>query len=148
MPLTPQEEENAKAIFDALDVDGTGKITTDNLKSALESAGFALTDEECEAVIGMVDQSGDGSVSWEEFLVVVEKRPIKRRIEAALRKLFDAFDVDGSGYITADNLRQLLNEAGFGDDVTDDEIAALISRVDQGGDGKVSFEEFLSVFVE
>ena len=48
MPLTPQEEENAKAIFDALDADGSGKITVDNIKSALESAGFALTDEEIE----------------------------------------------------------------------------------------------------
>jgi len=148
MGLTPQEEENAKAIFDALDADGSGKITTDNLKDALESAGFALTDEEIEAVIGMVDQTGDGSVSWNEFKAVVEQRPIKRRIEAALRKLFAVFDTDGTGYITAENMRELINEAGFGDDITDDEIAAIIGQIDEAGDGKVSFEEFLGIFIE
>jgi Ca2+-binding EF-hand superfamily protein len=148
MPLNAQEEERAKEIFDALDEDGSGKITTANLKSALESAGFALTDEEIETVIGMVDTTGDGSVSWAEFKVVVEKRPIKKRIEAALKKLFEAFDTDGSGFITEGDLRKLIDEAGFGDDVTDDEIKELISRVDTAGDGKVSFAEFLAIFIE
>ena len=68
--------------------------------------------------------------------------------EAALRKLFAALDTDGSGYITADDLRKLIDEAGFGDDVSDDEIKELINRVDTAGDGRVSFEEFLAVFIQ
>ena len=48
MPLTSEEEANAKAVFEALDEDGSGKITKDNLKSALTQAGFNLTDDEVE----------------------------------------------------------------------------------------------------
>ena len=48
MGLTAEEEANAKAVFEALDADGSGKITKDNFKSALEQAGFNLTDDEIE----------------------------------------------------------------------------------------------------
>ena len=147
-PLTEQEKANAKEIFAALDQDGDGKITRDDLKQALVNAGFELTDDECEAVIAMADADGSGSVTWEEFLKVVEKRPIKRRIQAALKKLFDAFDTDGSGFITKEDLRKLINEAGFGEEVSDAELTELISKVDESGDGKVSFEEFINVFLE
>ena len=148
MPLNAQEEARAKEIFDALDADGSGKISKDNLKQALADAGFEVTDDEIEAVIGMVDSAGDGTISWDEFKTVVEARPIKRRIEAALRKLFEAMDTDGSGYVTASDLRNLLDEAGFSDEVSDDQLAELISKVDTAGDGRVSFEEFLGVFFE
>jgi len=147
-PLTEQEIANGKEIFEALDQDGDGKITTDDLKQALANAGFELTDDEAEFVISKADADGTGSVSWDEFLKVLENRPIKKRIEKALRRLFDEFDTDNSGFITADNVRQLINDAGFGDDVTDEEISELISRVDKEGDGKVSFEEFVAVFIE
>ena len=33
-----------------------------------------------QAVIGMVDQDGSGSVSYNEFITLVESRPIKRRM--------------------------------------------------------------------
>ena len=149
MPLTKEEEANAKAVFEALDADGSGKITKDNFKDALIQAGFtAVTDDDVEALIGMVDQDGSGSISYEEFITVVEARPIRRRIEAALRKLFDALDTDGSGFITKADLRSLIDQAGFGDEVTDDDIEALIAQLDDKGDGKVSFDEFMGIFVE
>ena len=139
---------NGKEIFEALDQDNDGKISTDDLKTALGKAGFELTDSEVENVIGMADADGSGTVNWDEFLKVLEKRPIKRRIEAALRRLFDEFDTDKSGSISNSDLRKLINDAGFGDDVSDDEIEQLIARVDTSGDGKVSFDEFLAVFME
>jgi Ca2+-binding EF-hand superfamily protein len=68
--------------------------------------------------------------------------------EAALRELFNEFDTDNSGFITPDNLRQLINDAGYADQVTDDEITELVAKVDTTGDGKISFEEFLAVFID
>ena len=37
-------------------------------------------------------------------------------------------------------------QAGFEDDVTDAELKELFDQLDEGGDGKVSFEEFMSLF--
>eukprot|EP00923_Selenidium_pygospionis_P001745 GHVN01002540.1.p2 GENE.GHVN01002540.1~~GHVN01002540.1.p2 ORF type:complete len:153 (+),score=22.74 GHVN01002540.1:116-574(+) len=147
-PLTEQEIENGKAIFEALDQDNDGKISTGDLKQGLSNVGLELTDDEAETVIGMADADGSGSVTWEEFLKVLQNRPIKKRIYAALKKLFETFDTDNSGFITPDDLKKLIAEAGFSDQVTDEEINELVARVDTTGDGKISFEEFLAVFIE
>ena len=68
--------------------------------------------------------------------------------ERALRRLFDEFDSDNSGFISPSDVRKLINDAGFGDDVSDEEINDRIARVDTTGDGKISFDEFLAVFME
>ena len=147
-PLTEEEIATGKEIFEALDQDGDGKITTDDLNQALQNLGVELNEDQLKAIIAKADADGSGVVTWDEFLKVLEKRPIKRRIEAALRELFNEFDTDNSGFISPENLRQLINDAGYADQVTDDDITELISRVDTTGDGKISFDEFLAVFID
>jgi len=147
-PLTKEEIATAKEIFDALDQDHDGSIDHNDMKKALSNAGYKLEDDEIKALIKMADADNSGKVSWQEFLKVVEKRPIRRRIEASLRKLFQAMDVDGSGYLTKDDLKKLLKDAGYANEISDAELGKLIAKVDTSGDGKVSFEEFVAAFLE
>jgi len=146
-PFTQEELAKYKEIFDHMDSDKDGKISHADLKRCLDEAGWGLNDDEIAAIIKKADQDGSGTISWEEFLKVAEQRPIRRRIEAALRRMFRAMDVDGTGYITKDNLKQLLVEVGAGDEVPDSELDAMIKRADKTGSGKVSFEEFVEAFL-
>ena len=61
--------------------------------------------------------------------------------------MFQAIDVDNTGFITASNLRELLKKAGASDEMSDADINAKIASADKTGDGKVSFEEFLEAFL-
>lgn len=61
-------------------------------------------------------------------------------IESA-RTIFEQFDVDGDGFVTAAELRQVLAEVG-GTDVPEATAQALIDANDGNGDGLLSFEEF------
>ena len=63
-----------------------------------------------------------------------------------LRMAFEAVDTDGSGHITAAELKKLFKDSGHGDDVTDADIDQLIKACDEDGDGKISFEEFVKGF--
>ena len=47
-PLTEDEIATGKAVFEALDQDGDGKITTDDLKQALANIGAELTDDQIQ----------------------------------------------------------------------------------------------------
>ena len=67
---------------------------------------------------------------------------------ARLRRTFKRLDTDGSGYITAEDIRKLVNDAGLGDEVTNEQIDEVIASVDTSGDGKVSWEEFVAAVVE
>eukprot|EP00574_Skeletonema_japonicum_P003347 CAMPEP_0201726590 /NCGR_PEP_ID=MMETSP0593-20130828/9952_1 /ASSEMBLY_ACC=CAM_ASM_000672 /TAXON_ID=267983 /ORGANISM="Skeletonema japonicum, Strain CCMP2506" /LENGTH=150 /DNA_ID=CAMNT_0048218103 /DNA_START=75 /DNA_END=527 /DNA_ORIENTATION=+ len=58
-----------------------------------------------------------------------------------LKEAFNMFDVDGGGSISRDELKGVMKK--LGSDPTDDEIQAMISSVDDNGDGEIDFEEFL-----
>eukprot|EP01069_Polyplicarium_translucidae_P002250 Polyplicarium_translucidae@DN1968_c0_g1_i3.p1 len=57
--------------------------------------------------------------------------------ETMLKEAFARFDVDRSGYITADNLRAVLGDVYDGMKVED-----IVTVCDTNGDRRISFEEF------
>jgi Ca2+-binding EF-hand superfamily protein len=67
----------------------------------------------------------------------------------ALVARFKSADLDGNGVIDRDELRQLLERVGDGEDevsmhwLTDEDIAGVMAQYDTNGDGVISFEEFV-----
>ena len=59
------------------------------------------------------------------------------------QKTFDMFDMDRSGYITADELGQAM--MAIGQNPSDEELADIIREVDQDQDGEINFSEFLEM---
>ena len=60
-------------MFQTFDVDGDGAITGEELKLVLERLGGNLTEEQTEVIIKRYDDNGDGVVSLDEFLTIVEE---------------------------------------------------------------------------
>jgi Ca2+-binding EF-hand superfamily protein len=52
------------------------------------------------------------------------------------------FDKDGSGNISADEIREVL---GFGGSLSDKQISQIIKQVDENGDGEIDFDEFVNM---
>ena len=63
--------------------------------------------------------------------------------EEEIFKAFELFDSDGTGKITLPNLRRVARE--LGENLTDDELQAMIDEFDKDRDGKINREEFLSI---
>lgn len=61
-----------------------------------------------------------------------------------LRTAFQQFDQDGSGYIQAQELQNILQKMGR--HVSKSEIDGMINSLDSSGDGKISFDEFQRLF--
>ena len=63
---------------------------------------------------------------------------------AGIRKVFDRFDSDGDGFITAKEFHQAMADLG---DVhyTESMAQAVINAKDGNADGKLSFDEFLGL---
>lgn len=66
------QEEMLKA-FGLFDVDGTGKITFENLKHAATVLGEDMTDEELREMIREADLDKDGGVNAREFVHVMKQ---------------------------------------------------------------------------
>lgn len=85
-----------------------------------------------------------GQVEFEEFCRVMAGTFFKKHSQDELRAAFRQFDQDGSGYIQARELENILQKMGR--HLSKSEINAMISSLDSSGDGKISFEEFQRLF--
>jgi len=59
-------KEKLEAAFKMFDKDGSGLISTDEIRQVL-SFGKQLDDQAVSAIIKQVDENGDGEISFEEF---------------------------------------------------------------------------------
>ncbi|MEU9125148.1 EF-hand domain-containing protein [Streptomyces sp. NPDC048506] len=62
-------------------------------------------------------------------------------VKAAARKVFERYDVDGDGQVTADEYRKVVAELE-GSEITESQAQELIDSLDTNGDRQMSFEEF------
>jgi len=94
----------------------------------------------------------DGVVTKEAFVAFYSQFSIKPKgsspsidskedpMESGLRELFDLFDVDGTGYVGASEMADVMQALGLPSGPND--VAAIMSHVDTSGDGRMSFREF------
>ena len=77
-----------------------------------------------------------------EYVVTMRKLlGLKTRSAAEYREAFDRIDLDGSGFIDAGEVEQLLASV-YPDGVPSFEISAFVALFDGDGDGKISWEDF------
>lgn len=134
-----KDRDELMATFKALDKDGNGILTREELK-----AGYAKVfghsqdvDGEVNRIFKQIDTNNSGEIDFSEFLVAAAaeyKEMSKKRIEQTFR----LFDLDGNGYIDRKELLQVLGAI----EMSDEEWKHLIDDVDKDRDGKISIAEF------
>lgn len=71
------DEEHIMQAFDMLDVNKTGKLDQNSLRSAL---GSTLSDADIETMMNEVDTDGDGEIDYTEFLMYWKKFMIAQKL--------------------------------------------------------------------
>lgn len=81
--------------------------------------------------------SENGTIDFTEFLSTVAQQLKEPDSADAYRAAFRVFDKDGNGYISADELQQVM--ANLGDSDSGD-VKDMIHEADVDGDGQVDYE--------
>jgi calmodulin len=61
-------EKELRDVFMVFDKDQSGTISADELRNVMKVIGEKLTDQEIEDAIKLADTTGDGEVSYDEFI--------------------------------------------------------------------------------
>ncbi|KAK3599649.1 hypothetical protein CHS0354_029110 [Potamilus streckersoni] len=139
--LTEEQVEEFREAFRLFDPDGDGTITSLELGMVMRVIGQNPTEAELQDMINEVDQDGNGTIEFEEFVAMMATRAKQQEdSDDIMQKTFSVFDRDKTGYITSNNLRTVLRNIGmrFSAKV----VQEMINEVDSDGDGKVNYEEF------
>ncbi|CAO2040074.1 unnamed protein product [Urochloa humidicola] len=138
--LSEEELAGLKEMFKAMDTDGSGAITFEELKEGLSRHGSNLRESEIRDLMDAADVDRSGTIDYDEFIAAtVHMSKLER--EEHLLAAFAYFDKDGSGYITVDELEQACREHNMADVGLDD----IIREVDQDNDGRIDYGEFVAM---
>ncbi|XP_031494853.1 probable calcium-binding protein CML15 [Nymphaea colorata] len=150
MEMKVEHLNQLREIFNRFDMDSDGSLTQLELAAFLRSlglisnaAGGPLPGDQVRLLLGHMDANGNGLVEFHEMVEAIA--PELSRQEELLR-LFQAFDQDGNGYITAAELARSMAKLGHA--LTLRELTDMIREADSDGDGAISFPEFASVMAK
>lgn len=134
------EEDELEQVFKRFDVNGDGKISSSELGTIMNNFGHQIDEDSLQTIIKEADSDGDGYINFQEFVEINTKDVDLDDIVEDLKDAFCMFDIDKNGYISAEELHNIMES--LGEECSLDECKRMISGVDSNGDGTINFEEF------
>ncbi|XP_068682330.1 calmodulin-like protein 3 [Montipora capricornis] len=137
-----------KSLFRKYDTDDSKRLGKEEMLSLLKD-DLGFENDRAQTCILMVDKDGCGEISFDEFISWlrtekgfgnIDNNSRYSIIEKAV-ELFKQYDKDGNDTIDKGEFKNLMISLN----VTDDkQIDDALEALDTGGDGKISFMEFLA----
>jgi calcium-dependent protein kinase len=131
--------------FKAIDKNGDGKLSKEELlEEFMKSMNQEEAIQEVNRILELVDMDQNGFIDYSEFLTANLKKESILSIKN-LENAFKMFDIDGSGAITAEEIKRIL-----GDDVAskDQVWRSIIEKADRDGDGQIDLHEFKEMMLK
>ncbi|GMI90219.1 hypothetical protein HRI_002691200 [Hibiscus trionum] len=103
---TRTQLQELEQVFNKLDVNGDGKISSSELCSIMGSLGHSK-----EELQMMIDDD-DGFMNFKQFVELNMKGVESEEVLESLREAFSVYDRDGNGWIPAEELQAVLRSLG------------------------------------
>ncbi|KAI3699901.1 hypothetical protein L2E82_44508 [Cichorium intybus] len=129
-----------KHVFGHLDKNGDGKISPPELQICIGKIGGELSLEDAEMAAAMMDSDGDGLLSLEDLMKMVEDANEEEKANDLMMAFKMYEEMEGSGCITPKSLKRMLSKLGESRSV--DDCKVMIAKFDVNSDGVLTFDEF------
>lgn len=135
----PPDRQFLWTIFQKVDKDRSGAITSDELQTALSNGSWtAFNPETVRLMIGMFDRDHTGTINFDEFGALW-------KYVQDWQTTFKSYDRDNSGSIDKHELKTALTSFGYR--LSDRFYDLLIRKFDRTGRGTVAFDDFIQCCV-
>jgi len=131
--LSAQREKEIQEAFMLFDIDGRGRVPSDTLGSLLRSLGFVPTEEQ---IAEIQKQAGDYA-DFPQFLQIVAKYGGESVNEDDIVSAFKVFDKNGTGYVSADELRSVMTT--MGEKLSEEDMDAFLAECDVNSAGMINY---------
>ncbi|KAG2665866.1 hypothetical protein I3843_15G025600 [Carya illinoinensis] len=152
--MSPLNTDDLQQIFGKLDKNGDGLVSLEELNwPLLEKIGVKFSLEELQPLLGKpsldfneflffydsISSEKDNNISSSSEVLVADQESDK---ESDLAKAFEVFDLNGDGFISCEELQDVLSRLGLWDESSGRDCRAMIRVYDTNLDGQLDFEEF------
>ena len=143
--LTDEQIIEFREAFQAFDKDGSGSITTRELGTVLCSLGQNLSESEIKEMIDIVDEDKNGTIDFQEFLHLMERKMKLTNKEEELLDAFNILDKDGSGKISKYELRYIIMSTQS--NINGDDIEEFIKTVGTDEEGNIDIQDLIEILL-
>jgi calcium-dependent protein kinase len=143
---TKEEKNKMLKIFQALDLNGDGQLSREELIHGYKQI-MSSKDAEAEVDIIMkaVDNNHSGTIEYTEFVMATVNKQNMLSKEK-LDRIFHVIDKDGNGYLDIEEIKCVLNPNNQRE-INNKVWLDLIKEFDQDGDGTISYDEFVDMML-
>merc|ERR1712167_465468 len=141
--LSDEQMDEIREAFNLFDGDQSGAIDVRELKAAMRALGFEVKNEELKKMVSDVDNDGNGTIEFGEFLQMMTGKMGEKDTREDIDKVFKLFDNDSTNKISFRNLARVAEE--LGESIDDEELQDMINQADRDGDGEINADEFYRI---
>ena len=135
----PPNQQFLWGIFQKVDKDKSGAISSDELQSALSNGTWTpFNPETVRLMIGMFDRDQTGTINFQEF------GALWKYIQD-WQTTFRSYDRDNSGSIDQQELKTALTSFGYR--LSDRFYSLLVRKFDRTGSATIAFDDFIQCCV-
>jgi Ca2+-binding EF-hand superfamily protein len=106
--------------------------------SSAELSGLIKSLGQLPSASDISDFNGDRRISFPEFVTLMAKK--MKSINIEVKETFEMFDTDHNGFVSAVELKTVLNQ--LGEVISEQEAENMIKKADIDGDGQINIDEF------
>ena len=143
--LTEEEFLEIKEAYELYEKNSEdGKVNAHELSKLLRSLGEDLSDAELANMVKDLEIDGQGTFEFPDFLKMMSKRMKDKDSDHELREAFRVFDEDGTGFISAEELKMILVDV-MG--IKSSEVKGMLNEV-KVKNGQINYEDFISIVLK
>ncbi|CAK8691369.1 neo-calmodulin-like [Clavelina lepadiformis] len=136
-----QPETEIDALFRLFDQKQIGVVGIEELRAIFHSTKHYATNSELNAIIKEINKNGNDVITVQDFQEYAQME-LERCPDDVIRNAFEVFDSDGDGYISKEDLRNLISN--LLSPPTDEELNHLLDEADRKAEGRIDFEDFVN----
>lgn len=145
--ITDEERAELKETFQLFDRDNDGYLNVRELGEAMRAMAQHPTEQEIQELVKKPDgDEGPALTDFDAYLNIMAKRMTVPEPDDQLLEAFRVFDKEGTGTISAADLRKIVTT--MGERLTDEEVEEMIREADDDGDGQINYQEFTQLLIQ
>ena len=120
-----------KEAFNVFDSEQKGGLDARELKAAISALNIKITKDEIRNIYSDFGKDIREKITLDEFMEIVIPRLPDRHTKDYIQKIFQYFDLENTGKITARHL--------------DEELKEIMEEADKDADGYIGFDDFYRI---